>query len=454
VIGLAFFNALLFVAGCGLLGAVGWWRGWSSLRRSVGSSYLAGVAMFGVVAQLLYVCGASLARWQVVAICAVAACGIARAIRGPSVSTGRASAPAIWRFGALGVCGMLALVAVDLWFQPLWAYDAWTFWTPKAHALWALGGLDAKWFSQANLISKDYPLLLPAVEAAGFRFTGYETALLDLQSFLFFAAFLRSIYELAGNRARPVVLWAVLTMLAVSPSATDQLAAAEADIPVAVLFATAGAFGAVWLRDGRLAALVVAALLAAGAAATKVEGFLFTVGLFLVLALLGGRRSWKRGRQAVVAGLAAVLVGIVPWRIWLALHHIPNQGSLSRAVNFDYLVGHVGRLPVVVLYLLLKALDPRAWLFVVPLFGVVLVATRKGRNDQLFSYALAIVFVTFLGLVLVYWSSPLDLHYQLATSARRVVTGVIFFCAAMTPVLSERIWVGSVEGLGMAERAP
>ena len=42
---------------------------------------------------------------------------------------------------------MLALITVDLWFQPHWNYDAWTLWTPKARALAALDGLDATWFT-------------------------------------------------------------------------------------------------------------------------------------------------------------------------------------------------------------------------------------------------------------------------------------------------------------------
>src|SRR5439155_5960380 len=232
---LALFNALLLIAGSGVTGALGWWRG-RSLVRVLGLSYLAGVAAFGVLAQLLYACGASLSTWKVVAVCALLALG------GLGATRGRPLQPATrtrWRLAGVIVAGMLALLAVDLWFQPLWAYDAWTFWTPKAHGLWALG-LDSRWFTQANLTSPDYPILLPAVEAAGFHFTGYEQSLLDLQSLLFFAAFLRAVYELAHEHGDAAVLWAVLAMLAVAPSVADQLAAAEADIPLAVLFATAG----------------------------------------------------------------------------------------------------------------------------------------------------------------------------------------------------------------------
>ena len=56
---------------------------------------------------------------------------------------------------------------------------------PKAHALYALNGLDAGWFGAHDLLNRDYPLLLPAIESATFRFTGFETRLLDVQSLLF-----------------------------------------------------------------------------------------------------------------------------------------------------------------------------------------------------------------------------------------------------------------------------
>ena len=121
---------------------------------------------------------------------------------------------------------MLALFAFDLWFQPLWGFDSWTFWTPKAHALYALNGLDTSWFTSADMLGgarRDYPLLLPALEAAGFRFTGYETQLLDLQSWAFLLAFVAVVYETGAGRRRPLVLAAVLVMLVAAPRSLPSL---------------------------------------------------------------------------------------------------------------------------------------------------------------------------------------------------------------------------------------
>jgi hypothetical protein len=428
--GLVLVNALFLAAGLGVTGAAGWWRGGPSLLRALGISYLCGVAAYGVVAQLLYVCGASLARWQVVAVCAVLAVG---AVRGRGRGSAHEAARDRWRVLALPLAAFLLLIAVDLWYQPLWAYDSWTFWTPKAHALWALGGLDAHWFTQASLTSPDYPILLPSVEAAGFRFTGYETGLLDLQSLLFLVAFLHAVYSLGARRARRVVVWAVLAMLVVAPSVADQLAAAEADIPVAVLFAAAAACGAVWLRERRTPALVVAAVLAAGASATKVEGIAFAAAVFLALA--ASARRWA----PLAAGTAALAAGVAPWRIWLAVHHVANQGSYGRLTHVGYLARHADRVPLAAAYMLAKMADPRAWLLVLPLFLVVLVDACRRRVPRVPTYAVITAVIAFAGLVLAYWSTRLGLHYQLATSARRVVTGILFLCAALTPLLAEGV---------------
>jgi hypothetical protein len=54
------------------------------------------------------------------------------------------------------------------------------------------------------------------------------------------------------------------------------------------------------------------------------------------------------------------------------------------------------------------------------------------------AFAVSTVALAFCGLVISYWSTPLDLHFHLATSARRVVTSLVFFCAALTPLLADR----------------
>lgn len=335
----------------------------------------------------------------------------------------------------LGVVVMLGLLAVDLWFQPLWAYDAWTFWTPKANALYASNGLDPAWFGAHDLLNRDYPLLLPALEAATFRFTGYETSLLDLQSWLSLVAFLAAIVEV-GRRlgSRSSVLAAVLLSLVFAPSVADQLASAEADIPLAAMFAAAGLAACVWLEEREFGALALAGLLAAGCAATKIEGTVFAIALFAPLVLLGVRRSRADGAAAAAVGTVALAVGIVPWRLWLAVHHVPEQVTFHRLTAPSLLAGHIDRLPRAAAYLAWKLFDPRAWLLLVPLCLTVLVWSRRERSAVAFLAAAAAA-LGLAGLLLAYWTTPLPFHYHLATSARRVITGPIFLLAALVPLI-------------------
>ncbi|MGH3002126.1 MAG: glycosyltransferase family 39 protein, partial [Gaiellaceae bacterium] len=314
--GLLLANGCFLAAGAGVAGGAGWWRGPRGLGRSLGVCYLVGLASFGMVAQLLYVLGASLSRLQVIAVCTVLAAAGLGALRHAPRSASHRRLPA-WVVAV--VVAMLVFLAVDLWYQPLWAYDSWTFWTPKAHALYALNGLEPAWFGANDLLNRDYPLLLPAVESATFRFTGFETRLLDIQSLLVLAAFLAAAAEVAVRlNARMLVLAAALLSIVFAPSVADQLAAAEADIPVAAFFACAGLCAVVWLEQRRRGALILAGILAGGAAATKIEGTVFAIALFLALVLVERRAAL---RPALV-GVGALLAGIVPWKIWLSIHHV------------------------------------------------------------------------------------------------------------------------------------
>jgi hypothetical protein len=428
---LVLLNACFLAAGLGVTSACGWWAGRRSVVASLGIAYLAGVAAYGVVAQLLLVLGAPLAAWEVVAVCAVLAAGVLVRRGAPR------TAASGWTWIALPSAAMLALLAVDLWYQPLWAFDSWAFWTPKAHALAALGGLDASWFTQADLISRDYPLLLPAVEAAGFRFTGYETGLLDLQSWLFVVAFVAAVAGVAARRAGRFAVWVPLTMVVFAPAVADQLAAAEADIPVATLFAAGGMLAFLWLSESSQAALALAAVLCAGAVATKVEGLVFAVALFVVLVPLAWRRSTRDGVVTLGTGVAAVVAGIAPWRAWLAVHDVANQAAAGRITDISFLADNVGRVPDAAATLAWKAVDPTRWILVVPLAALALaLAWRSGRTAEAV-FGASVGIIALAGLVLAYWSTPLDVELQIATSARRIVTGPVLLWAALTPLLLE-----------------
>jgi 4-amino-4-deoxy-L-arabinose transferase-like glycosyltransferase len=429
-------NVLFLAAGAGVTGLAGWWQGWRGLAGSIGIAYLTGVAAFGVVAQLLYVLGLSLSRPQVVAVCGVLALGAARGLRVP----GGPSLPRPPAWVLIGPAAFLALLALDLWHQPLWGYDTWTFWTPRAYALYALDGLDTGWFTSFDMLGgarRDYPLLLPAVEAAGFRFTGYEPRLLDLQSWLFLVGFAATIVQVSARRGRTIVLAAAVLMLVAAPSTAAQLAGAEADIPLAVLVAATGVCAVLWLESRKPALLLVATVLATGAVATKIEGPIFVGAIFVALAVCVWRESRRDALLALGALVAAAAAGALPWRIWVVVHGGAPAGE-APSLAPSSLLDHVGYVPHAGAYLVYKLLDPFAWLLIVPLWLVVAWAAWRTGRRMLVVFALLTIGIACTGIVISYWSTPLDLSEHLARSARRVVTSIVFLCAALTPLFSQR----------------
>jgi hypothetical protein len=404
-------NALWLLAGFGVTSAAGW-------RSGPGVAYLAGVAAYGVVAQFLFVLGLAMTRVEVIVVCALLALGL---VRRTGIHVPRPTIVAV------PVAIVLAVLAVDLWFQPLWAYDSWTFWTPKAYALSTIG-LDAHWFAQPALFNRDYPLLLPAVEAAGFRYTGYETRLLDVQSLVFVIALLLAFTEVVGPRG-PRWRFVIPLLVVLAPSLADQLAAAEADIPLAAFFASAAGLAYLWHRERAPGSLALVGVLSAGVVATKAEGLSFVVALAASLMIVESRRG-----AATIAGVAvgAVVAGLVPWRLWVDAHDIPEQQALGRVSD---LTGRATRATLAVRYLAERLFDPRAWLLLVPLLVVVTVlAYVHGRRRDVV-LAGTLVLLCLAAMVFAYWTSQFEIHYHLATSARRVIDAPIHAWAFLVPLL-------------------
>ena len=143
-------------------------------------------------------------------------------------------------------------------------------------------------------------------------------------------------------------------------------------------------------------------------------------------------------RQAapLAAGAVALAVGLLPWRIWMHVHDVESQSSLGRVVDVSFLVDHAGRLPYSTAYVASRLLDPTAWLLLLPLAALALVlAWRNGARTSVVFTGLTFG-LSLVGLLLAYWTTPFELHYHLATSARRVITGPVLFLAAVTPLLA------------------
>jgi hypothetical protein len=85
-------------------------------------------------------------------------------------------------------------------------------------------------------------------------------------------------------------------------------------------------------------------------------------------------------------------------------------------------------------YLAERLLDPSRWLLLVPLLCVLAaLAVARGRRDAIpVTAAIALALVS---VVVAYWTTPFEIHYHLATSARRVITAPILAWAYLLPMV-------------------
>ncbi len=435
--GLAAANLCFLAAGAGISRALGLWRSPRELLPALAPAYLAGVAACGIAAEWALVAGLDLARWQVVAGCAVlAATGLRPRPGEPLLPPARLGARAVVALQAAVVLVVVMLLA-DAAFRPLAEQDAWAMWTMKAKAITLLGGLDARVFAGVpyHHVHLDYPLLVPSVEAIGFRFMGaIDTQVIHLQGALLVAALLLALPRMLAGRVPATVAWASVLLIGVSPSLVYQAGAGLADAPLAVFFAMAAVCAWRWLTEGRRELLVLTALFAAAVVATKREGAPFVVALVVVLVVAAGRG--RRGR-ALGAGLAALATAI-PWQLWLHANGVDTSNGeipYAKVVDPSYLAGRLGRIPTGAASLVWHAVEPSAWLVVVPAAAVAFVLAVRGGERRAAVFTAALSCLVILSVVWAYWVGRPSLHYYLDHSARRVVTTPVVLLGAFLPVL-------------------
>ena len=438
--GLAVANLCYLAAGAGISRALGLWRAPRDLVSVLAVAYLVGVAASGIAAEWALIAGLGLNRWQVVAGCLLlAATGLRPRSGGPVLP--RAPAPAAAARGVVALRAAVGLMAVmylaDAAFRPLAEQDAWAMWTMKAKAIALLGGLDARVFAGVpyHQVHLDYPLLIPALEAIGFRFMGaLDTQVIHLQGALLVVALLLAVPRLLADRVPPAAAWASVLLIAVAPSLVYQAGAGLADAPLAVFFATAAVCAWRWLADGRRQMLVMAVLFSAAVLATKREGGPFVAALFLVLLVAAGR---GRRAQTVAAGAAAVATAI-PWQLWLHANGVDTSNGeipYAKVVDPGYLTGRLGRIPTGAASLVWHAVQPSAGLVIVPAAAVAVVLAVRGGDRRTPVFVAALACLVVVSVVWAYWVGRPSLHYYLDHSARRVVTTPVVLLGAFLPVL-------------------
>ena len=440
-VGLALLDAAYLAAGLGLLAGLGYVRSARSAARLAGLAFTVGWAAAGVSMVLALVLGLALERWQILAICGALAVGGLGASRRTRPVTEPAPPSAVGgQWLALVSIGVLLLYAQALGrraFAAAASYhqDAWAFWLPKAKSIVLLGGLETGPGGATSFAHADYPPLVPALEAASFRFAGgLEASLLPVQEWVLAVGFVAALGGLLSRRVQPVVLWSSLALLALMPTFGRHNGLSLADQRLAMLFALAGVCAALWLREGEGRHAILCGLLLAAAALTKKEGLL--LGLVLVAVLVLASAGELRTRWRTLAGLLAVPVAaVLPWRIWLAVNDVASSRDyrLSRLLDPGLLVDRGDRLRIALTELPGYVLGPGRWLLAVPL---VLVAALLivARERALAVLIVGTILACFLGLAVVYWVGDLPVESYIDTSAERAVSSLVLFAAALFPL--------------------
>ena len=324
--------------------------------------------------------------------------------------------------------------------KPRGGWDAWAIWNLRAHFLYRAGGV--AWrdgFTEVlNWSHPDYPLLLPAFIARGWKLLGRESNAVPIALACFFACGSTGLMaaSLAILRGARQGLLAGLA-LAATPFLYVQGAMQCADVPVA------------FFRLATLAALALAdrfnspgfAVLAGAAAAlggwTKNEGLLW-FGAFLLARVIVARR---RLLPAFIAGALPVLAPTAFFKARIA----PSSDIFDAA-------GRAG--------MMTRALDPARFILIareafrhVWNFGPLLVGAfailaiylmvtglrRENRDRAILRTGILALLLTAVGYFFVYLLHPLDLGWILETTSDRLLL---------------QLWPGIVFVVFLAGRAP
>jgi hypothetical protein len=315
-------------------------------------------------------------------------------------------------------------------------------WTMKARAIVLLDGLDTRVFAgEAYAYShRDYPLLVPALEAIDFRFMGrMSTRVVDVQFWLLFVGFLGATAQLLRARVQPLLLWPALLLLGVAPSLAIQLEWSIADFPLALFFALAAICGWRYVESGERPHLVLLALFAGAAWATKREGLAFVVILFLLLFIFAAVR--RRPLLPLTAALGVSLVAVVPWLVWVKANDVePRELPLGKAIDPSYLFDRTERLAPAIRQLAWETVKPSWWLVLFPLAllaGVLALRTRSGRGMAVFLFAL--LGLMYASMLWAYWGDVPEIQQHVEHTARRVVTSALVTAGVFLPLLTARL---------------
>jgi len=449
VIGLLLANALYFAIGTGLLPLLRIARDRATLVERLPLAYPVGVAATGIVAAHLALIDVPLGLVELVVLAAVVLFLGLRRVRATTASTAAFRDEPLWsRLVGGGALAASLILLAHAWatyeIRPLLEWDGWAIWGTRSRALYEFGGATGPVFTSDVYLPLQHPLLLPSLDAIGFRAMGaYDPTLVHIQLALFAFGFLLGFVSLLRNRVPLALVGAsALAVLSAEP-VLKQLSTGLADVPLA-FFVALGLLGTGrWLASGERPALVAGSLFLGAATLTKSEGLFFALATLLALTPF----AWGRRRELGLAAAAVVAI-MLPWRLFVSLRDLPLVEYRFRdAVSPAYLADHADRVGPAVRGIGGELLSGD-WGLLVPLFLAAVAAAVLARHYALAGFAVVWTALAFGGLVLVYWISTIPVDLALVWSGDRTIVAVVVGAAALAPLLAGAAWTTRGEAGG------
>ena len=410
ILALALANLLALALGCGLLPILRLARTRRELLVRLPLAYAVGLAATGILAADLAVVDVPVGR---IALPLLAAASLALGLPGlPAGEPWRPRRPRPAELPTLIVLAAAAAFAVPAArlaaVEPLLEPGGWEIWGTRARALFLFGHPGGPVFTDPVYAGLQRPLLLPGLEAVGFRFMGeFDGTLVHLQLIALAVAFAGGAWTLLHRWASPLVLAASLLAIVTAPAFFDRLLSGSADIPLAMFVALGVASLAAWARSGEVGFLTAAALFLGAAALTDNAGEWLAVAALVAAGLATRPAAW---RPLAAAGTAVLTIDL-PWGIWLWRAHVGRQPGTTPAAGG--LWHELWRAP--------------GWGYLLPLALLGLAGALLQRRVRLALFASGWVALSFAGLV--------ALRNSLPSSAGEIAGSLLLGSVLLAPVL-------------------
>jgi hypothetical protein len=463
LLGFLVLHAAMTVTGISLLRAFGFLTLDASFRSVVlasGPALLAGLASVVPVMTILLVVGVPVTPASATVTCAgivAVAEAVARRARrrlASGAATGHrsgasTSSMATRGYGLAGAtaCAYATAVAFLLARLPTTGDDA-RIWSLRGLTLTYYHGLQPEIF-QAQAQSGGhpvYPLFQPVLEALvnqalgaqQLRFFHAELWLLLLAA-VWSCAYLIVRHIRFDRRA---ALWlAPLVLLLVTPAVIRNQMIGDADVTGSMMLATGTLALSIWLEHNDRSALALGTVLLAAAASTKDEDF---VGAVIVLVIASAMTLLRahvdpvepqpRPRPQVLGACALTFAVLgLPWRIWVAAHHLTDsvEPHFPQALSPSFILGRTHQLHEAASAMLAQMRTEWGWLAAIFIVAcLVSMNTRTTRQAARF-YLAAFVAIA-ISLLWLYTTTHISLAFLLPTSTSRTIDVFMVLAAPAT----------------------